>query len=174
MNRFASPSLLAAAGLAALALAGCKPAPEPKAAAVEPLPMGVTINAMMVGTLDFAADGIWRPAALKTKLTDADWLLAQEDATTLVAATSLMTIPTAGGARDAAFIADPQWRQWTEALQASGLKALEAAKAHDQTALKEAGDEAVELCQACHTRFKPGMPGGGITRYPEYPKPPRT
>lgn len=173
MPRFKCAAAIAAIGAAGLSLAACKPAAPPKAA-VEPIPMGVTINAMMVGTLDFAADGIWRPAALKTNLTDDEWLLAQQDATTLVAATSLMSIPTVGGERDARFVTDPQWRQWTLALQAAGEDALEAAKKHDKQALKDAGDAAVEVCQACHTHFKPGMPGGGITRYPEYPKPPRT
>ena len=27
-----------------------------------------------------------------------------------------------------------------------------------------------ELCQACHQKFKPGLPSMGITRFPIYPK----
>jgi hypothetical protein len=40
--------------------------------------------------------------------------------------------------------------------------------------LKTAGDQLIDICQACHLKFKPDLPSMGITRFPVYPKYPET
>jgi hypothetical protein len=135
----------------------------------EPLPLAVPITAVMVALVDFAADGIWRPAASETPLTDEQWLLAEQDAVNLIASTTLMTMP-GTGTNDAVWIEEPEWRRWTEEMQTVAIQAKGAVEAKDQKRLGLVGDRLVELCQACHQKYKPGLPVMGITRFPIYPK----
>ena len=152
---------------AAILAAGCQPAHVTEK--VEPLPLGVPINAVMVALVDFAADGIWRPAASETPLSDEQWLLAEQDAVNLIASTTLMT--TVGtGAKDAEWVKDPDWIRWAAEMRAVSLEAKAAVDAKDQQRMALVGDRLVELCQACHQKFKPGLPIMGITRFPIYPK----
>jgi hypothetical protein len=123
----------------------------------------------MVALVDFSADGIWRPAASDLSLSDDQWLLAEQDAYNLIAATTLMTIP-GTGSNDAAWVKDPDWRRWTSEMQVVAMEAKAAVEAKDQERLRLVGDRLVELCQACHQKFKPGLPSMGITRFPIYPK----
>ncbi len=65
----------------------------------------------MVAQLDFAADGIWRPAASLVPLTDAQWLLVEQDAVNLTSAATLIT--TAGtGDNDAVWVKDSECARW--------------------------------------------------------------
>jgi hypothetical protein len=155
---------------ACLAAAGCQPAPAPVAeAAPETLALPIPINAVMVSLVDFAADGVWRPAASDLSLSDQQWLLAEQDAYNLIAATTLMSIP-GTGTNDAVWVKDADWRRWTEEMRVVALEAKAAVDAKDQERLRLVGDRLVELCQACHQKFKPGLPTMGITRFPIYPK----
>lgn len=164
---------------ACVATIGCQPdpatAPAPVAAAavapddLSPLPLPVPINAVMVAQLDFAADGIWRPAASVAPLTDAQWLLAEQDAVNLISAATLITTPGTGG-NDALWVQDPEWRRWASEMQTVALEAKGAIDNRDKERLALVGDRLVELCQACHQKFKPGLPTMGITRFPIYPK----
>lgn len=159
---------------------GCQPAPAVTPAAAHspaptvaddsgPLPLPIPINAVMVAQVDFAADGIWRPAASEQPLTETQWLLAEQDAVNLISAVTLMT--TAGtGDNDAAWVKDPEWRRWSREMQTVALEAKSAVAERDKERLALVGDRLVELCQACHQRFKPGLPVMGITRFPIYPK----
>lgn len=171
------------AGVAALGafMAACSPAPQtagepapaPETVAVAadegPLPLPLPINAIMVSLVDFAADGVWRPAAQETPLSDKQWLYIQQDATNLVASATLMT--TEGtGANDSEWVKDPNWRLMTREFQSVALQAKSAADSKDQALLKLAGDRLVELCESCHKQYKPGLPAMGITRFPIYPK----
>lgn len=177
MNR----SLLACAAAPALLLAACNPTGgmtqrdgaqepvRPVAACAEGVAMPITMNEMMVALVDFSADGIWRPAASETPLTDYEWLLAEQDALNLVAGTTLMSVPGTGPS-DAGWVNDPDWRRWTTQMQATALQALAAIKAKDQERLKAAGDALVTQCQTCHQKFKPGVASGGVNRFPYYPK----
>ncbi len=157
--------------LTALGLAACQPAPPVASGAAEdgPLPLGVSINAVMVALVDFAADGVWRPAALETGLTTDQWLLAEQDAINLIASATLITTPGTGD-NDAAWVKDPDWRRWATEMQVVALEAKAAVDAKDQERLRLVGDRLVELCQACHQKFKPGLPTMGVTRFPIYPK----
>lgn len=177
MTGFRIMSGVAAVGLA---LAACSPAtetaeaPAPEAAAVEapaPLPMPLPINAMMVSLVDFAADGVWRPAAQETEITDEQWLYIVQDATNLVVSTTLMTTP-GTGVNDAEWVQNADWRMWSQEMQDVALQAKAAAELKDRERLKLAGDRLVELCEACHQAFNPGLPTMGINRFPIYPKRP--
>lgn len=164
-----------------LATTGCAPAPT--ASAPQPpsqaapsvaetgasLPLRVSINAVMVALVDFAADGIWRPAASETPLTDRQWLFAEQDATNLIASASLITMPGAG-ASDARWVEEDDWRRWATEMQATAEQAKAAIDTRDQPRLKLVGDRLVEICQTCHQKYKPGLPSMGITRFPIYPK----
>jgi hypothetical protein len=170
--------LLMASGMCMAALAACQPPAQPvaqggaapaEAQGAGPLAMPIPINAVMVALVDFAADGIWRPAASDLSLSAEQWLLAEQDAYNLIASTTLIT--TAGaGTSDAEWVKDPDWRRWAAEMQTVALEAKAAIDAKDQERLRLVGDRLVELCQACHQKFKPGLPVMGITRFPIYPK----
>ena len=165
------PALLTISGIFAVALTACQPAAQTTASVeeIKPLALPIPINAVMVALVDFAADGIWRPAASEVPLTDAQWLLAEQDAYNLIASTTLMT--TRGtGTNDANWIKDPDWRRWASEMQVVALEAKAAVDAKDQARLRLVGDRLIELCQTCHQKFKPGLPSMGITRFPIYPK----
>jgi hypothetical protein len=178
-------SVRSAVALAALVItAGCTPAAQtdqasapaaspaatvPAAESTGALPLPVPVNAVMVALVDFAADGIWRPAASETPLTDKQWLLAEQDAINLIASASLITM--AGtGVNDAQWVAEPDWRRWATDMQVTAEQAKAAVDAKDQARLKLVGDRLVEICQTCHQKYKPGLPSMGITRFPIYPK----
>lgn len=158
--------------LAVIAVAGCQPIETTATTAtpkVDPLALAVPLNAVMVAQIDFAADGIWRPAASDLPLNNDQWLLAEQDAINLIASTSLITMPGAG-ANDAQWVNDPDWRRWASEMRTVALEAKAAVDAKDQERLALVGDRLVELCQGCHQKFKPGLPSMGITRFPIYPK----
>jgi hypothetical protein len=171
MNRETGRPIMLARSLllsAVVLVAGCQPAGVIEQAA-EPLPLGVPINAVMVALVDFSADGVWRPAASETPLADEQWLLAEQDAINLIASTTLMTTP-GTGTNDAAWVKDTDWRRWATEMRTVALEAKAAVDTKDQPRLALVGDRLVELCQACHQKFKPGLPVMGITRFPIYPK----
>ncbi len=168
----------AAASLALALAAGCMPSSKPPVAAAVPegatpsstaLPLTVPINAIMVSLVDFSADGVWRPAVQETPLSDRQWLLAEQDATNLLASASLITMR-GTGVNDEAWILEPDWRRWAIDMQSTAGQALSAVEAKDQARLKLVGDHLVEICQSCHRKYKPGLPSMGITRFPVYPK----
>jgi hypothetical protein len=155
-------------GAAAIGLAACQPVEVARDEAVA-LPLAVPINAVMVALVDFAADGVWRPAAMETGLTQDQWLLAEQDSINLIASATLITTP-GTGANDAAWVTDPDWRRWATEMQLVAGEARSAVEQQSQERLRLVGDRLVEICQACHQKFKPGLPSMGITRFPVYPK----
>lgn len=140
--------------------------PEP---AIEPLPLELTINEVMVAMIDFAADGVWRPPALVDSMTDRDWLLAEQDAKNLIASATLITMP-GKGANDEEWVTHPDWRRWAADMLETSKQALSAVEERDQERLLLVGDRLVEICQECHQQYKPGLPSMGVTRFPIYPK----
>lgn len=171
-NRCILPLALGAALLLAACDAserGVATAPAAPNSGSAPLPLSQSINSVMVAMIDFAADGIWRPAASETPLTDAQWLLVQQDAVTISAAATLITLP-GTGVNDADWVQADDWRRWSTEMRELGDEARIAAQIRDQTQLALVGDRLVEVCQACHTAYKPGLPSMGVTRFPLYPK----
>ena len=135
------------------------------AAQAEAIPMSVSINEMMVAFMDFAADGIWRPAA-RDELSDAEWLLVEQESVRLMLAATLTTMP-GEGVNDLEWIADPDWRRYANEMRVLGFEARQSAQDHDMARLRLVGDRLVEVCQACHQDFKPDLPVMGYTRLPE-------
>lgn len=148
---------------------GAPPEVVAPAAASAPLALPISLNEVMVALVDFAADGVWRPGASETPLTERQWLYVEQDATNVVASATLITFP-GTGVNDAEWVTQEDWRNWSREMQAAALQARAAAKARDQAALKVAGDALVETCMACHRQYKPGLPAMGVTRFPIYPK----
>lgn len=142
---------------------------QPGSATVDPLPLPVSINAVMVAQVDFAADGVWRPAASEMPLTDMQWLMIEQDAINLISSASLITMPGAG-VNDADWVAEPDWRRWATDMQVTAEQAKSAVEAKDKDRLRLVGDRLVEICQTCHQKYKPGLPSMGVTRFPTYPK----
>lgn len=154
--------LLAACGQREPAPVVAQPPPKPA-----PLAMPLSIDEVMVGPVDFAADGIWRPAAQET-LTEQEWMLVEQDAISLIASATLIT--TAGtGDQDAMWVEQADWRQWTQEMQDIAEDARDAARERNKYKLDIASDKLIEVCAACHTKYRSGTPRGP-DRFPFYPK----
>jgi hypothetical protein len=147
-------------GLAALGLwlAACAPV-EPPTAVEAPPRLPVSLNEVMVAMVNQAADPIW-VAAWRNPETDAEWRSLERRALQLQLAGALLAYP-GTGPMDTAWTADPAWQDFAGRLGAAGAHAAAAARARDVTAISAAGDEIVDVCEACHLRFKPAVPTGG-------------
>ena len=154
---------LAAGGLAALALAAVA-APAPAKA---PLALAVPMVDVMRASVEIPADGIWGAQAAD-KLSDADWLLADEDSVALANAASLISLQ-GTGKEDAARLARPDWGPWAADIQKTALALRVAAKAKDKDKFGALADHLTETCQACHDKYRPQVPSDGVSRYPFYP-----
>jgi Cytochrome C' len=169
-----SEKIVMALGLACL---GFAPSSAPagsaqKAAAVaptsRPVALPISLLDVMRASIEIPADGIWA-AEGADKMSDEDWQLADQDAVNLIAATTLLA--TAGtGKNDAKWVANADWQEWVRDLQKTALQIRSAVKATDQKKLAAAADHLQEVCEACHTKYRPTTPSDGFSRYPFYPK----
>jgi hypothetical protein len=123
---------------------------------------------MMRATVEVPADGIWEIQGADA-LSDAQWLLAEQDATNLVAASTLISIP-GTGKNDEQWTASTDWQGWTANTQKVALDIRNAVKTKNLTALSEAADRLTAACQSCHDKYRPQTPTDGVLRYPFYPK----
>jgi cytochrome c' len=136
------------------------------AATSAPLPL--SLLDVMRASVEIPADGIWAAAAAD-KLSEEDWQLADQDAVDLIAATTLLA--SAGtGKNDAKWVANADWQTWVREMQTAALQIRSAVKATDQKKMAAAGDHLQEICEACHTKYRPQAPSDGVSRYPFYPK----
>ena len=157
-SRFASLGLLALVCGFALAES---PAPHPR-------PLPISLVDVMRASVEIPADGIWA-AEGADKMSEEDWQLADQDAVNLIAATTLLA--TAGtGKNDAKWVANADWQAWIRDMQKTALQIRSAVKATDQKKMAAAADHLQELCEACHTKYRPTTPSDGFSRYPFYPK----
>jgi Cytochrome C' len=147
-----------------LAMSGVAIAAPPKSASTLP----ISIADLMRASIEIPADGIWA-AEGSEKLSEEEWLLADQDAVNLIAATSLMA-KAGTGKKDAQWVAAADWQNWSRDMQKTALQIRGAAKAMDQKRLATAGDRLQELCEGCHTKYRPQEPTDGVSRYPFYPK----
>lgn len=152
--------LAAAAGF--LTTSGFAAPPKPAAA------LPISVADLMRASIEIPADGIWAAEGAE-KLSEEEWLLADQDAVNLIAATQLMT-KAGTGKQDAKWVAAADWQTWSRDMQKTALQLRVAAKAMDQKKLAEAGDHLQELCEGCHTKYRPQTPTDGVSRYPFYPK----
>jgi hypothetical protein len=154
---FGAATLLAGPALAA------KPAGLSAPAAVP-----VSILDLMRASLEIPADGIWAAQGAE-KLSDDDWLLADEDSVSLAGAATLISKP-ATGKNDGKWVANADWQSWVRDLQKTALSIRAAAQAKDSAKFSAAADHLSEVCQSCHTKYRPEAPSDGVARYPFYPK----
>jgi hypothetical protein len=160
---FATAALLAAPAL----LAG--PAgPATPAAKAALLVVPVSILDLMRASVEIPADGIWAAQGAE-KLDDDDWLLVDEDSVSLAAAATLISKP-GTGKNDRKWVANADWQSWVRDVQTTALAIRAAAKAKDSAKFTAAADHLSEVCQSCHTKYRPEAPSDGVARYPFYPK----
>jgi hypothetical protein len=76
----------------------------------------------------------------------------------------------AGPAQGAERLSDDDWLLADEDTVSLTLKLRAAAKAKDSAKFSAAADNLSEVCQSCHTKYRPVAPSDGVARYPFYPK----
>lgn len=128
----------------------------------------VSILDLMRAAIEIPADGIWAAQGAE-KLSDDEWLLADEDSVSLAAAATLISKP-GTGTNDGKWVANADWQIWTRDMQTTALKIRAAAKAKDLASFSAAADHLSEICQSCHTKYRAQTPSDGVARYPFYPK----
>lgn len=156
--------------LAVVALAGCqKQAPQPAptegtgataATAAAPTPH-FSVNELMVMVVDQPGELLWDVEKGHEPKSDEDWYQLENHAVSLASAATLIQLG-GTGPNDAKWAADPQWRALSEKLASAALVARGAAKAKDLGALVKANGGIVDSCEACHAKFKPELPTGGL------------
>jgi hypothetical protein len=170
-RRYAAASLILFATAAQLTgpelLAGAAGTPQP-AAKTAPLAVPVSILDLMRASIEIPADGIWAAQGAE-KLDDDDWLLADQDSVSLAAAATLISKP-GTGKNDRKWVSNADWQSWVRDVQTTALAIRAAAKARDSGKFSAAADHLSEVCQTCHTKYRPEAPSDGVTRYPFYPK----
>jgi hypothetical protein len=170
-QRVSSSRRSAVAGLfvfsIATGLAGPAWAAKPPGNPVQ-LAVPVSILDLMRASVEIPADGIWAAQGAE-KLTDDDWLLADEDSVALAGAATLISMP-GRGKNDRKWVANTDWQSWVRDVQTTALGLRAAAKAKDLSKFSTAADHLSEVCQSCHTKYRPEAPSDGVARYPFYPK----
>jgi cytochrome c556 len=142
--------------------------PAARAVTVHPATLPISLLDVMRASVEIPADGIWA-AEGADKLSEEDWQLADQDAVNLVAATTLL----AGGGtgkNDAKWAAHADWQSWLRDMGKTAAQIRAAVKAMDQKKMAAAADHLQEICEACHTKYRPQTPSDGVSRYPFYPK----
>jgi hypothetical protein len=144
-------------------LSGIALAALPKAATLP-----ISLADAMRASVEIPADGIWAAEAAD-KLSEEDWQLADQDAVNLIAASQL--ISRAGtGKNDAKWAANADWQNWVRDMEKTSLQIRSAVKAKNQKDMAAAADHLQEICESCHTKYRPQAPSDGVSRYPFYPK----
>jgi hypothetical protein len=133
-----------------------------------PLAVPLSILDLMRASVEIPADGIWAAQGAEN-LSDDDWLLADEDSVSLAGAAALISKP-GTGKNDSKWVANPDWQSWARDVQTTALAIRAAAKTKDLAKFGAAADHLSEVCQSCHTKYRPEAPSDGLARYPFYPK----
>ena len=154
---------------AALLMAGCteKVAAPSAPAAPAPLVQATPLLDVMRAAVEIPADGIWAAQAAE-KLSDDEWLLADQDSAALAASATLMSMP-GTGKNDRMWTANADWQGWSKDIQTISLQLRAAAKAKDQMKFNAMADQLTATCEACHAKYRPETPSDGVARYPFYP-----
>jgi hypothetical protein len=152
--------LVAGVGLASL-VGWSANAAQPGATPQASLPLGMSMNRLMVAVVDDAAHGIWAGGNKTGKLSASEWVEVEMNTYQLQAAATLVSIGGTGAA-DHGWVTDPGFQEWSRKLNEAGISARSAVTSKNQVALRVAGDKLVETCNACHKEFKPDVPTEGI------------
>jgi cytochrome c556 len=82
-----------------------------------------------------------------------------------------MLVSQAGiGKSDAKWVANADYQDWARDLLKTSYEIRAAVKAKDFPGLGKAADHLQEVCEGCHTKYRPQTPSDGVVRYPFYPK----
>jgi hypothetical protein len=133
-----------------------------------PLTWPISLVDIMRASVEIPADGIWAVEG-NEKMTDEDWALADQDAVNLIVASAVIAHP-GTGKNDAAWTKAKDWQGWATDLGNSAAAIREAVRQKDTKALALSGDRLGQVCEACHTKYRPQTPTDGVERYPFYPK----
>lgn len=139
--------------LTMLALAACMPSNRVEQ---EELRLPTSINAVMASLINHSADPIW-VAAWQNPQSQEDWRELEHLARQLALGGTLITIPGTGPV-DEQWTDRPSWQDYAGELSDAATEALQAAQARDVEGIATAGDRIVEVCESCHSDFKPGQP----------------
>jgi hypothetical protein len=142
--------------------------PQKNPAAATPPALPISVVDLMRASVEIPADGIWA-AEGADKLSEDDWQLADQDAVNLIVATTLLASG-GTGRNDAKWVANADWQTWVRDMEKTALQIRSAAKGMDQKKMAAAADHLQEICEACHTKYRPQVPSDGVSRYPFYPK----
>jgi hypothetical protein len=161
--------LLILSGLASVPVLAVPPkSSAAPAAATRAAALPLSLAEVMRASVEIPADGVWAAEGAE-KLTEDDWQLADQDAVNLIAATQL--ISRAGtGKNDAKWVANADWQNWVRDMEKASLQIRSAVTATNQKEMAAAADHLQEICESCHTKYRPQAPSDGVSRYPFYPK----
>ncbi|HWX78945.1 MAG TPA: cytochrome c [Steroidobacteraceae bacterium] len=148
--------------------AGAAPKSAATSGAARPLALPISLVDLMRASIEIPADGLWA-AAGADKLSEEDWQLADQDAVNLIAATAQLASP-GTGKNDRKWVSHADWQSWVREMEKTALTIRAAVKAGDQKTLAAVADHLQQICEACHTKYRPQTPSDGVTRYPFYPK----
>jgi len=149
---------------------GCDRAPaaksltgDPPVAAGPSAPKPVfSINELMVMVVDHPGELLWDvEKAGHSPKTDEAWYQLEDHAVEVASASTVIQLG-GTGPKDAEWASQPLWRTSAEQLTTAALAARLAAHHHDLTALVKANGHIVDACEACHAKFKPDIPTGGL------------
>lgn len=150
-------------GASALALTGCQQASNEAAPGGDEAQLPISINAVMVSTVDHASDYMFAIGNGDVPKSDHDWYLVENSGyETMLAGKVIQLAGT--GPNDAKWVADPEWKQFADQLTSLGQEGVDLAKARnaDQEKWMDLGNRLVQDCLACHQKFKPEIPSEGI------------
>jgi hypothetical protein len=143
-------------------------APARQAAVMRPpVPLPISINALMVAQVDHASHALWDAGREgRAPQTDEAWEEIEHHAMQLAAAATLISIGGTGQA-DAGWVVKPDWKPLAQKLSDTAMTAADAAHTKNLPVLLKTGDALTDVCEACHKAFKPQIPSEGIL-HPHY------
>jgi cytochrome c' len=162
-------SVLLTATFIAHAAASAAEVKKPAAATpAKSLSQSLSVLDLMRASNEVPADGIWAIQGADT-ISEEEWQVADQDAVNLIAGIALATRGGAGK-NDARWVAAVEWQNWMRDMQKTAFEIRAAVKATDQKKMAAAADHLQQLCEGCHTKYRPQAPSDGVVRYPYYPK----
>ena len=160
-------------GASMLFLAACNARVEQTSASQQgplmraPVPLAISINAVMVALVDHASHVLWDAGREgQAPKTDQDWEELEHHAMQLAAAGTLISLGGTGQADDG-WVVKPDWKPNAQKLTDTAMRAVAAAHSKDLPGFLKAGDDLTDVCENCHKEFKPVLPSEGII-HPHY------
>ncbi len=135
------------------ALAACG---EPRPRDQEVLRLPMSINEVMASLINHSADPIWL-AAWRNPQSEEDWRELEHLVRQLELGGALIQIPGTGPV-DEQWTGRREWHDYAVQLEQAAARAVNAARSQDVELIARSGDEIVDICESCHTDYKPGLP----------------